>query len=128
MRAAQTFVNKPTDHLRNWGFPSRHTIPLSQATSREQSECGMHGLSNILKLESTFLYSMYHQGAGKTNLFHMRGGRFQAGNTLCTFNVTPQLLAAYTVTPRYRVPPRTLKKVRYNNYFFFFIEVKLTVQ
>ena len=31
-----------------------------------------------------FLYSIYHQRAGKTNLFHMRGGRFHAGNTLCT--------------------------------------------
>ena len=28
---------------------------------------------------------IYHQRAGKTNLFHMRGGRFHAGNTLCTF-------------------------------------------
>ena len=45
----------------------------------------MHGLSNILKLQATFLYSIYHQRAGKTNLFHMRGGRFHDGNTLCTF-------------------------------------------
>ena len=38
------------------------------------------------KLQATFLYSIYHQRAGKTNLFHMKGGRFHAGNTLCTFN------------------------------------------
>ena len=64
---------------RNWG----------QASSSKQSECGRHGLSNILKLQATFSYSIYHQRAGKTNLFHMRGARFQAGNTLCrpTFNV-----------------------------------------
>ena len=50
--------------LRNWGFPNCHTIrphtaTLSdhwgQASSREQSECGRHGLSNILKLQATFL-------------------------------------------------------------------------
>ena len=29
--------------------------------------------------------------AGKTNLFHMRRGRFHAGNTLCTFNKSQQL-------------------------------------
>ena len=52
-----------------------------QASSRKLSECGRHGLSNILKLQATFLYSMYHQRAGKTNLFHMRGGRFHDGNS-----------------------------------------------
>ena len=82
MRAAQTFQNKPTDHLRNWGFPSRH-YPIG--SSEFMSRCGRHGLSNILKQQATFLYSIYHQRAGKTNLFHMRGGRFHAGNTLCTF-------------------------------------------
>ena len=52
-----------------------------QVSSRKQSRCGRHGLSNILKLKATFLYSIYHQQAGKTNLFHMRGGRFHAFNT-----------------------------------------------
>ena len=33
MQAAQTFQNKPTDYLRNWGFPSRHTIPLQWSTN-----------------------------------------------------------------------------------------------
>ena len=56
-----------------------------QVSSRKQSECGRHGLSNILKLQATFLNSIYHQRAGKNNLFHMRGGRFYAGNTLCAF-------------------------------------------
>ena len=31
-----------------------------------------HDLSNILKLQAAFLYSIYHQGAGKTSLFHMQ--------------------------------------------------------
>ena len=35
---------------------------------------------------------IYHQRAGKTNLFHMRGGRFHAGNTLCTFKRVRLLL------------------------------------
>ena len=30
-------------------------------------------------------HSIYYQRAGKTIHFHMRGGRFHAGNTLCTF-------------------------------------------
>ena len=29
----------------------------------------------------TFLHSIYHHRAGKTNLFHMRGGRSHAGPT-----------------------------------------------
>ena len=59
----------PTATLSHWG----------QASSRKQSECGRHALSNILKLQATFLYSMYHQWAGKTNLFHMRQVEFTLG-------------------------------------------------
>ena len=75
----------PTATLSHWG----------QASSRKQSECGRHGLSNILKLQAMFLYSIYHERAGKTNLFHMRGGRFHAGNTLCTFNDLFPLISIY---------------------------------
>ena len=32
-----------------------------------------------LKLQATFLYSIYHQQAGKTNLFYMRGVDFRLG-------------------------------------------------
>ena len=90
MRPAQTFVNKPTGHARaistyrhyETGFPPAATLShWGQASSRKQSECGRHGLSNIPKLQATFLYSIYHQRAGKTNLFHMRGARLHAGNT-----------------------------------------------
>ena len=56
--------------------PAATLSHYGQASSRKQSQCGRHGLSNILKLQATFLYSFYHQRAGKTNLFHMRGGRF----------------------------------------------------
>ena len=49
---------------------------LGSRNSRKQSRCGRHSLSNILKLQATFLYSIYHQRAGKTNLFHMRGVDF----------------------------------------------------
>ena len=49
---------------------------LGSRSSRKQSRCGRHGLSNILKLQATFLYSMYHQRAARTNLFHMRGVDF----------------------------------------------------
>ena len=35
--------------------------------------CQRHDLSNILKLQTDVLYSIYHQRAGKTSLFHMRG-------------------------------------------------------
>ena len=56
-----------------------------QVSSGKRSRCERHGLSNILKLQATFMYSIYHQRAGKTNLFHMRGGWFLAFNTWCTF-------------------------------------------
>ena len=67
--------DSPAATLSHWG----------QASSRKQSEYGRHGLSNILKLQATFLYAIYHQRPCKTNLFHMTGGRFHAGNTLYTF-------------------------------------------
>ena len=37
-------------------------------------------------IQAAFLYSIYHQRAGKTNLFHMRGVDFIHFNTCCTFN------------------------------------------
>ena len=84
----QTFQNKPTDQagaITNWEWdsPAATLSHWGQASSRKQSECGRHGFSNILKLQATLLYSIYHQRAAKTSLFHMRGGRFHAGNTLC---------------------------------------------
>ena len=73
-------------------------------SSRKQSRCGRHGLSNILKLQVTFLYSIYHQRAGKTNLFHDDDGEDDDDDemsvsqedrrnvnpcyTVCPFNVT----------------------------------------
>ena len=92
MRAAQTFQNKPNDHVRGimkLGNPTHHTGECSpywgQASSPKQSRCGRHGISHILKLQAAFLYSIYHQRAGTPNLFHMRGGQFHAFNTRCTF-------------------------------------------
>ena len=107
MWTAQTFVNIAQLTIMKLGIPRPPHSPIAelplplevetsacqvqpywgQASSRKQSRCGRHGLSNILKLQATFLYSIYHQRAGKTNLFHMRGGRFHAGNMLCTFNM-----------------------------------------
>ena len=84
MQAAQTFQDQARD-ITKLGIPQSPHSHWGQASSRKQSECGRHGLSNILKLQATFLYSIYHQRAGKTNLFHMRGGRFHAGSMLCTF-------------------------------------------
>ena len=95
MRAAQTFQNKPTDHLLNWGFPSRHTIPLgsSRTRSRKQSECGRHGLSNILNYKQRSCIQIITNEQVKLMSFIMRGGRFHAGNTLCTFKSAHFLLA-----------------------------------
>ena len=114
MRASQTFVNiaqlTTREALWNWGFSSDHSpiaelslslevVTISSAwkvqpyrghvSSRKQPWCRRHGLSNILKLQAKFLYSIYHQRADKTNLFHMRGGRFHAFNTWCSFKVYP---------------------------------------
>ena len=93
MLAAQTCQHqpKPTDYtgggIMKLGNPTHQSAALywGQASSRKQSRCGRYGLSNILKLQATFLYSIYHQRAGKTNLFHMRGCQFHAFNTWCTF-------------------------------------------
>ena len=89
MWPTQTFVIKPTDHPERpyeTGVSPTATLALwAQASSRKQYECWMHGISNILELIATFLYSIYQQQAGKTNLFHVRGGRFHTGNTICTF-------------------------------------------
>ena len=60
MRAAQTFQNKPTDHAR--------------AISRHYET----GVSPTATLSH---WAQASSRAGKTNLFHMRGGRFHAGNT-----------------------------------------------
>ena len=85
MQAAQSFQNKPTDH-ETLDSPATRLSHCSQASSHKQSESGRPGFSNILKLQAMFLCLNYHQRAGKTNLFHMRGARFHAGNTWCTFN------------------------------------------
>ena len=42
-----------------------------------------HDLSDMLKLQQLFLYSIYHQRAGKTSLFHMRGVDFTYFKTCC---------------------------------------------
>ena len=46
--------------------------------------CLRHDLSDMLKLQAAFLYSIYHQRAGKPSLFHMRGVDFMHFNTCCT--------------------------------------------
>ena len=70
----------------------RHYEPLGIPQPRVHvNSPNVEGHSNILKLQATFLYSIYHQRAGKTNLFHMRGGRFHAGNTLYTFKAVSGL-------------------------------------
>ena len=50
--------------------------------------CRSHCLSNILKLQAAFLYSIYHPRAGKTSLCHMRGVDLAHFSTCCTFNLT----------------------------------------
>ena len=64
---------------------------------RVQSRCGRHSLSNILKLvQAMFLYSIYHQRAGKTILFHMRGVDFM----LLILDVPLKSVARYIVYSR----------------------------
>ena len=63
------------------------TTDLARAIMTNEHKRGRrHNLSNILKLEAAFLYSIYHQQAGKTSLFHMRGVDFTYFKTCCTFN------------------------------------------
>ena len=56
-------------------------------TNVNNLRCGRHHLSTILKLQAAFLYSIYHQRAGKTSLLHMRGVDFTHFNTCCTFKL-----------------------------------------
>ena len=50
----------------------RSTTDLARGMmANEREQCRRHNLSNILK-QAAFLYSIYHQQAGKTSLFHMR--------------------------------------------------------
>ena len=59
--------------LWNWGIP-----PATQESAAPTGVKRVHvnnldvegSLANILKLQVTFLYSVYHQQAGKTNLCH----------------------------------------------------------
>ena len=51
MPPAHTFVNKPTDYARYLKKPTATLSHWGQASSRKQSECGMPGLSNIVKLQ-----------------------------------------------------------------------------
>ena len=82
----RTNLSKQTDRpLTKLGFPQQPHYPIGVKRVQVNSP-NVEGtaLSNILKLQATFLYSIYPQRAGKTNLFPMRGGRFHAANTLGT--------------------------------------------
>ena len=84
--AGRTNLSKQTDRpLMKLGFLQLPHYPIGVKRVHVNSP-NVEGtaLSNILKLQATFLYSIYHQQAGKTNLFH---SRFHAGNTLCTFKL-----------------------------------------
>ena len=100
MQATQTFQNKPTDHARGITqlgiLQPPHYIQEGSSEWRARSFKHSKTTGNILVFNFT-----YHQQADKTNLFHMRGGRFHAGNTLCTFKfnrVTHFLASTYSVT------------------------------
>ena len=58
MRAAQTFQNNPFE---TGGSPAATLSYWGKASSCKQSECGRHGLSNILKLQAMYSYSIYHE-------------------------------------------------------------------
>ena len=51
-----------------------HVGTQHQTPRPRQSRCGRHGLSNILKLQATFLYSIYHQRAAGADLAHFQLG------------------------------------------------------
>ena len=70
-----------------WRFP-----PLVMHNQR----CRRHDLSNILKLQAAFLYSIYHQRVCKTSLFHMSGVDFMHCNTCCTFKQTKTVSSGYS--------------------------------
>ena len=118
-------INWPHErHYETGDSPAATLSQWGQASSHKQSKCGRHDLSNILKLQATFLYSIYHQRAGKTNLFHMRGGRFHAGIHLLRVHLSGILvhlkkncIVNYIVTDRWRtVIGRSPKSETFPNY------------
>ena len=52
---------------------------------RKQSALSKERSFKHVKTTSSFLYSMYHQQAGKTSLFHMREAHFAHFNTCGAF-------------------------------------------
>ena len=92
MLPAQTFVNKPTDYARylmKLGFPQLPHYPIGVKRVHINSPNGEGTVFQTFwnYKQHSCIQLLYHQRAGKTNLFHMRGCRFHAGNTLCTFQV-----------------------------------------
>ena len=51
-----------------------HVGTQHQTPRPRQSRCGRHGFSNILKLQATFLYSIYHQRAAGADLARCQRG------------------------------------------------------
>ena len=86
MRAAQIFQNKPTDHARGitkLGLPQPPHYPIGVKRVHVNSP-NVEGtvFQTFLKLQATFLYSIYHHRAGKTNylkISYERGVDFTLG-------------------------------------------------
>ena len=76
MRAAQTFQSQPSDHARGitkLGIPQLLHYPIGVKRVYVNSPNVEGTVGNDGALQATFLYSIYHQRAGKTNLLYERG-------------------------------------------------------
>ena len=77
-----------TDLARGMLTNGRKQSALSKARSFKHS-----------KTTSTFFYSIYHQGAGKTSLFYGRGVDFTHFNTCCTFKTQSTMIPSGRAQP-----------------------------
>ena len=75
---------KPLSTFHNWHRKGHW--PNDEQTYNQSALSKIRSFQHS-KPTSSFLYSIYHQRAGKTSLFHMRGVDFTHFNTYCTFNI-----------------------------------------
>ena len=65
-----------------------------------------HSTTDLARgIQAAFLYSIDHQRAGKTSLFHMRGGDFSHFNTCYTFKILETLEGLMRIGPPPTSPP-----------------------
>ena len=107
MQLAQTFVNKPTDYRRylltKLGSPPTSTLShWGQASFHKQSECGRHGLPNVLTLQQRSCIQFITNEQVKLTLY-MSGVDFTLGIRYVPLNIKAYQLVVNLPGPPYNL-------------------------